>query len=246
MSHRILFIVGIFLAGSMLKPQTLQAQSPFFDDIQIGASLNYSTLHYDSDLASLNDLIQYDYGNQIHAYLSSKLSKNLSLQTGVEFLLFKYNFQNSSSKILVADNSPEGYSETTAFYSMIGQPITYYIGLPVLLKYKLHTSSPMYLITGPKLYKKIGYSNSTSQVHILNSETNEKELLFESEYDVPQRANSLKISYTVGIGYQFSTIPINTEVKVNHSITPYRSGNSSVSSWYRGFAITLLYRFENQ
>ncbi len=242
MSYRILFIIGIYLAGTMSKPQTLQAQSHFFDDIQIGASLNYNTLHYEGEFKALNDLINYDFGNQVHAYLSHKLSKNFSLQTGIEFLIYKFNLQNYSSKILVPDNSPEGYSETIAFYSRIGKPITYYIGLPVLLKYKLHTSSPLYLVSGPKLYKKIGYSNSTTQVHILNSETNEKEFLFESEYEVPKTANSFKVSFTVGIGYQFSTFPINTEVKVNHSLTPYRSGNNSVSSWSRGFAFTLLYR----
>ncbi len=223
-----------------MPSHSIQAQNSLFEKLEIGASVNYSSLHYESsDGDFINDVISYDFGFQIHALTNFDFSQNFSLQTGLEYFFFTYDIEELTIQETDINRNPTG----NYLKAYIGKKDfnTTYLSLPIRLRYSPLSRSQFYITAGPEFSYKIGYKNGEYK-NILYSENDEQLQEMSFTYDVPEAANNFLISGVAGMGYNFRSIaPIKLEVKAKHSITPYLSGDNSTKSWVRSLSFSVSY-----
>jgi hypothetical protein len=231
--------IFVFLLSGLFY-NNADAQHVLFKNIQIGGSANFSTLHYESDLSSLNDDISSDAGFQIHITTRHDLSERIGLQTGLEYFYYAYDF---STRTVVTDENgePTGEILRTRLEDSIQ---TSYLSLPLRLQFRPVAERPFYISAGTELSYKIGYSDGelvTQRIPAEGDPIDEPELA--STYDAPGQANDVLLSGTLGVGYDFGEgFPLTAEIRAKHSITPYLSGENVANSWVRSLAFTLAYR----
>lgn len=228
----------LFLSlGLLFMPiQSIQAQSSIFDKLEIGASANYNTLHYDGDV--LNDIISYDYGFQLHVLINHVLSEKFILQSGFEYFYYTYEFKNQT----IQQTNPNGGFTGNYYKNFMAESFsTSYLTLPVRVQYHPF-SSQFYFTAGPEFSYKIGFSNGTYE-SVLYSENDERlQEFYSDEYDVPESANDFLVSGIAGIGYNLNpVVPVSIELKAKHSITPYLNGGNYIDSWIRSFSLSVSY-----
>lgn len=236
-----IYIYIILSLGILLSPfQKVLAQSSLFEKIEIGASANYSALHYDSDDNTINDMISYNLGFQIHVLINHQLTNKLVLQTGLEYFFFTYEIEDQK----IPETDFNGALTGNYFkYFMEESFNTSYLTLPMRIQYHPFSTQKIYFTAGPEFSYKIGYSNGMTKT-ILKSEDGKQLYEFPSHvYDVPEEANDFLVSGIAGVGYNLNTvIPLIIELKVKHSITPYLSGDNYITSWLRSVSFTVSYR----
>ena len=219
--------------------RSIQAQNNLFENLEVGASLNYSTLHYESDGDVLNDIISYDFGFQIHALINQDLSEKFILQSGLEYFFYTYEFEDQ----IIQQTGPNG-GATGNYYknSMTESFSTSYLTVPIRIQYHPFSNYPIYFTAGPEFSYKIGYSNGTYE-SVLYSENDERmQESYSDEYDVPESANDFLVSGIAGVGYNlYPKVPLSIELKAKHSITPYLSGGNYIKSWIRSLSFSVSY-----
>lgn len=217
-----------------------EAQKSLFDNFQAGGSANFSTLHYESEFSGLNDVISSDAGFQIHITTRHDFSERIGLQTGLEYFYFAFDF---STQTVVTDETGEPTGEILR--ARLKDPIqTSYLSLPLRLQFRPVADRPVFISAGTELSYKIGYSNGelvAQRIPADGDPIDEPELT--ENYDLPELADDVLLSGTLGIGYDFGEgFPVTAEIRAKHSITPYLSGENVAKSWVRSLAFTLAYR----
>ncbi len=235
----------LFFPLFVFLPSFLTAQSSFIDLFEFGASANYQHIYWESDHDALDELTSSDFGFQAFVLISKDLPSGFSIRSGIELSSFQFSFNETSHNEVILGPSEQGYIETENLIvsSMQGNLFTHYIGLPVNFQYQPLSALPFYLIAGSHFYHKIGHSNGMLQTYREDPQTGDREFLFENEYELPENANTNKISLTAGIGYRFSrSVPVSAEIRVKNSVTPYISGDDRASAWSRGASFAVFYR----
>ncbi|MEX0856873.1 MAG: outer membrane beta-barrel protein [Balneolaceae bacterium] len=240
MLKRISFFLFLPLSFLLMPGHSIQAQGSLIEKIEVGASLNYNTLHYESEIDVLNDFISFDFGFQIHALINQNISKRFILQSGLEYFFFTYEFEDQ----IFQQTEPNG-GTTGNYYknSMTENFNTSYLTLPIRIQYHPFSDQQIYFTAGPEFSYKIGYSNGTYK-SVLYSDNDERlQESYSDEYDVPESANDFLVSGIAGIGYNLNpVVPIAIEVKAKHSITPYLSGGNYIDSWIRSLSLSVSYK----
>jgi hypothetical protein len=240
MLKRISLFLFLSLGLLFIPMRSVQAQNSLFENLEVGASLNYSTLHYKSDGGFINDIISYDFGFQIHALMNRDISEKFILQSGLEYFFYTYEFEDQ----IIQQTGPNG-GTTGNYYknSMTENFSTSYLTVPIRIQYHPFSNHQIYFKAGPELSYKIGYSNGTYE-SVLYSENDERmQESYSDEYDVPESANDFIISGVAGIGCDLGSVaPVKLEVKAKHSITPYLSGDNYIKSWIRSLSFSVSYK----
>lgn len=235
-----ILVVTVFCILTITTSQALLAQNNIEDNIQVGASVAYSTLHYDKDAGDvLNDIISYDAGFQLNALIAYDLSDQFSLQTGFEYFYFTYEFEDQISP----ETGSNGGTTGNYFKSSVTENFsTSYLTVPVRLQFHPLETVPLYITTGPDFSYKIGYDNGRYETVFYSENDEKQEVVFNGEYNLPEEANDFLMSAVAGLGYSFKEKnPLTLELKGIHSITPYLSGGNYIDSWIRSVSLTIFY-----
>lgn len=230
----------LFLGLLFIPVRSIQAQNNLFENLEFGTSLNYSTLHYESDGDVINDIISYDFGFQIHALMNHDLSEKFKLQSGLEYFFYTYEFEDQ----IIQQTGPNG--ETTGNYykgSMTESFSTSYLTVPIRIQYHPFSNHSIYFTAGPEFSYKIGYSNGKYESALYSENGERLQESYSDEYEVPETANDFLVSGIAGVGYNLKPIvPLTIELKAKHSITPYLSGENYIKSWIRSLSLAISYK----
>jgi hypothetical protein len=240
MKASILFLFGT-LSLLLLPIRQAEAQTHWSDDLRIGVAVNYNSLHYDSEVDALNDMINYDFGYQVQVQWIRPLTSSLSLDTGLQYFVYRYKFDDPVNLITNPDGYPSGqYIKTISTEDFQSS----YLGVPIHLRFRPFQERGLYLFGGPTIAYKVGYSNGSLDTSVYSKEDDEKlQVLFTSNYNAPELADDFLLTATAGLGYDFNRmqLPIDVSLSFKHGITTYMSGDNYVKSWIRSAMVSVSY-----
>lgn len=217
---------------------SVQAQSKLLKHVEIGVSLNYSNMHFNSDLDMQNDFYSYDYGFQAHALVNLKISPRISAQSGLEYIYYIWHFDDQ----IIPHTRPDGPAYTMDYtkLSMSKDFHVSYLAVPVRFRYYPLPRQPLYVIAGADISHRIGYSNGILEMAVYSEDG---AVIYGPEsydYDIPEMANDVLLSGMLGAGVQVPKSPVAFEIKAKHSITNF-IGNDVDNNWLRSLAISVSY-----
>lgn len=219
-------------------PQVNAQESGHFNDgFRAGASINYGGIYYESNGSALNDVWMNSFGYQVHVLYGYNLSSLISVESGIQFFVHRYNFEEQ----IPPETDQAGNPTVSFFRRYMDETVgTSYLSVPLNLTIRPLANKSFYAVAGPEIAFKVAYSNGTL---ITYSELDEV-IFFEEPYDIPERSNNTLLLASAGIGYSFesASFPMNIELGVKHSITPYVDGDNFVTSRIRNLSLTISYR----
>jgi hypothetical protein len=113
----------------------------------------------------------------------------------------------------------------------------------VQLRFHLSKYGRIYLLGGPAFSYKVGYKNGQYETALYADSGEKLQEYIEAEYNVPEQANDFLIAASAGLGYDMrqNGLPLEMQLTVKHSLSPYLSGVNHVTSRFNSFAISLSY-----
>jgi len=152
-------LVALFtLTLAFYSDSYAQTNSDFDSGFQIGVSLNYGGIFFESEFSSLNDLWDFSIGSQFHVLYGFKLSPLFSVQTGANFLVHRYRLGD------IRQPETNELGATTGNFintSMSNDAGTSYIGVPVNLIVRPLTNKSFYALLGTNIAFKVAHKNAT-------------------------------------------------------------------------------------
>jgi len=239
MTHKPFRISGLIILVVMLVsfPSHAQQMMRHFDNgLQVGASINYGGIHFESGAAPWSGRLKESVGMQLHATYGQNIFTFLSVNTGVSLFVNRYAFDTQSTP---ADDGTESEIHTFMDWS-VG---TAYVGVPLNIVLRPLELRSFYAVIGPEVSFKIDHTNGTIETIVENYSREPNEVLEEVLYDTPERSEDRIWFINAALGYSFSWIPWNIELGLKQGITPYRSGEGIVTSRIRSAFLTAAYRF---
>ena len=223
-------------------PQLNAQQSANFDDgFRAGATINYGGIYYEGNGGSLNDIWSNSYGYEAHVLYGYNLSSWVSVESGINFLVNRYRFDDQRTPVTSNQGEPSGSFIKTSMEGAVG---TTNLGLPVNFIIRPIKNKAFYAVVGPEISYKIAHSNGTIITVYETKSDEDNMILFQIAYDIPEQSNNTLLSVNAGVGYSFdsSSLPLNIEFRAKQSITPYVGGDDFITSWIRNLSLTISYR----
>jgi hypothetical protein len=206
--------------------------------LSLGIAVNYGGKYFESDGDMLNDIWSSGYGYEIRALWNFPITPEATLNTGLQLLVNRYRFDEQLTPETNEVGLPTGRIGILSMNKAVG---TTYLGIPLRISFQPLSNAFFYAFAGTDLALKIASQNGSLR---FRWDVPSDEDIFADNYDVPELSRNLMVFAHAGVGVSLpeQPLPINIELGVRQSVTPYMDREDFFTTWLRSFTLAITYR----
>jgi hypothetical protein len=218
-----------------------QSTTTTTDGLSFGIAINHGGKYFESDADFLNDIWSGSVGFEFRVLWEHRFSSGATLGTGLQFITNRYILDDQIQQATNELGLPTGRIGTSTMDKPAG---TAYLGVPLQVRFRPFGNQMIYAFAGTDLALKIASTNRDVVFQWEPIADESPEIVFVDDYNVPELSRDIMVFANAGIGLSLPTevLPLNIELGLRQSITPYMDRADYFTTWLRTFTLGVSYR----